>query len=255
MQKHWLLGLILGLVFISEARAVTVISDIDDTIKVSHVNSIRAVIAHAPLLRAFAGMAEVYQGLVDSGAVQNFYYLSGSPAILEHHLGRFIERNDFPEGPLLLKHRGDPKEVGEYKLKSLRALFARMNDTVIVLGDDTERDADVYAQISREFPGRVLAIYIHRVRGTALSAEAQTAGATTFFTSMDLGVDLYLKGKLLDAALKNTAAKILSQEHLSHFISRFQNCPDQLVSRSVNNVELDRLIQRVNTEIQDICGL
>jgi phosphatidate phosphatase APP1 len=255
MKSSKWLCLLLALSF-SKANALTVVSDIDDTIKIMHVNAIPSLILHVPLLTAFSGMSTVYRELLQSGGAETYYYLSGSPVILTHHLDRFIARNDFPKGVMLLRHRSvDPKEVGAYKIQALRKLMTEISDTVLLIGDDTERDADVFAQISREYPSRVDSIYIHRVRGVPLSSEAVAAGATTFLTALDLAEELYSKGKLPEAGLKATALSILAERHEHRIVAPFQHCPEFGPATPITgNAELDALVNETQNRVQEICA-
>jgi phosphatidate phosphatase APP1 len=163
------LTLFSSLGYAPRSHALSVVSDIDDTIKISHVNTVFTAIFNAPFDHAFTGMSETYQAISASGAVNNFYYISGSPILLTHHLTGFLAENRFPQGKLVLREQSDPKDMGLYKEKQIRALLNEIQDSVILIGDDTQEDGKAYAQMSLEFPGRVKGIYIHRITGIPMS--------------------------------------------------------------------------------------
>jgi len=56
-----------------------------------------------------------------------------------------------------------PKKGKDYKLNNLRLIIDHLpGKKFILLGDDTQRDMDVYSQINREYPDRIRKIYIRQ---------------------------------------------------------------------------------------------
>jgi len=237
----------------ASARAVTLISDIDDTIKVSHVNSVIGIVKNVRSLNAFPGMASVYQSLATSGSVTSFYYLSGSPRLLSHHLHTFLNANQFPKGSMMLRGFREGKDVGDYKLARLRKLLPTLSEKVVLVGDDTEKDADVFAQIKSEFPSKVDAIYIHRVTGRDLSVAAVTAGASVFMTSADLAAELFQDEKLSAGEVLATTSLLLADDS-SPVIARFQKClskDEALAFTGIQTIDLD--LMAIQNKAQDEC--
>ena len=254
-MKKLRLWLVLGtsLTWLSTSHALTVISDIDDTVKISHVNDIGGAIAHAPLVQAFTGMSAVYQDLVSTGVVNQFYYVSGSPEFLNAHLHRFISVNNFPSGPIVLKRFGDPSDIEAYKLQKIRAILNQITDKVILIGDDTQKDAATYAELSLEFPGRVDSIYIHRVTGNPLPREASAAGAKLFTTAADLAVELYKKQRLSLQIVSDTA-ELLLNDPTDRMVSDFQACPSRETLLTVGDPSVDRLLNQVQSRVLELCN-
>jgi phosphatidate phosphatase APP1 len=138
-----------------------IVSDIDDTIKISNVNSIPGAIEYAPRTKSlFLGMPSLYKFLgqnVDS-AFENtveFAYVSLAPKWLMEDLHRdFLRENHFPRGRLFLRELGD--DTDDFKLKTIRKLLKKKKnndsfDQVIFFGDNSEADAATYSQIAKEF--------------------------------------------------------------------------------------------------------
>lgn len=132
------------------------ISDIDDTIKVSHVlNKADAVSRAADVTTPFTGMAQLYQWVVNSNKNTQIVYLSnapeevaGIPAFKISHQ-TFLNYNHFPEGELDL--RGDLFDKN-FKITEIRRLLTNEKpDIVIFVGDNGERDAEIYHQATLEF--------------------------------------------------------------------------------------------------------
>ena len=82
---------------------VTVISDIDDTIKVSNVRDKKELLRNTFVrpFRPAPGMSAMYQKLQKQGAV--FHYVSASPWQLYPSLKKFTQQHGFPQGSFHLK--------------------------------------------------------------------------------------------------------------------------------------------------------
>lgn len=139
------------------------ISDIDDTIVSSNVTrKVRMVLTvaltNARTRKPFPGVAAFYRAL--HAGVNPVFYVSKSPWNLHAPLIEYLEVQDFPPGPLLLRDFGWRPEK-EHKRKSIEGILATYPELKFVLsGDDGEEDPEIYAAIGRRFPGRILATYI-----------------------------------------------------------------------------------------------
>lgn len=155
-----------------------VISDIDDTILRSEVTRgltmLRLLLfsnAHTRL--PFEGVAAFYRALRSgSGHERNpIFYVSTGPWNLYDLLEDFLEIRGIPAGPIFLRDWGGLKDVlrgmdhRRHKLEVIRDLMDAHADLPFVLvGDSGQEDAETYAQVAREYPGRVLAVYIRDVK-------------------------------------------------------------------------------------------
>ncbi|OON67545.1 App1 family protein [Hymenobacter sp. CRA2] len=156
-----------------------IISDLDDTvIQTSATDLLR--MARTVLLRnarsrlPFKGVAEFYRQLQlgRNGKRNNpFFYVSSSPWNLYDLLEDFLALNQIPPGPLLLrdmalkkKASGDASAHHGHKLKEIDNLLLTYPQLPFVLiGDSGQEDANIYREVVRRHPGRVLAIYIRDV--------------------------------------------------------------------------------------------
>jgi len=162
-----------GRVHLVPPTGVSVISDIDDTIKVTDVRDRDELLANTFLreYRAVRGMSEVYAALAAQGAA--FHYVSGSPQPLHEPLRTFLfERAGFPAGSLHLQgaRLADGEILDllepsvEHKLASIRALLAAFpGRRFLLIGDSGEADASIYTTIENEHPDQVLGILIRDV--------------------------------------------------------------------------------------------
>jgi len=93
-----------GEVYFLGEDGLSVISDIDDTIKVSHVLDHKALLRNT-FCRPFepvTGMAGLYQSWANSAQAQ-FHYVSASQWQLYEPLAEFVSSNGFPAGTFHLK--------------------------------------------------------------------------------------------------------------------------------------------------------
>ncbi len=159
-----------GTVFLVPETGISVISDIDDTLRLTGIGNNKIVFRTTFLepLRAVPGMAEVYSGWERRhGAV--FHYLSASPWQLFLMLDAFFRDEGFPGGsfhlkPVRLKDRSlftlfAPPE--EYKPRLIEGLLKRFPQRRFVLvGDGSERDPEIFAEIARGHPRRIVRVLI-----------------------------------------------------------------------------------------------
>lgn len=156
-----------------------VISDLDDTvIQTSATNLLR--MARTVLLRnahsrlPFKGVAEFYRALQlgRNGKRNNpFFYVSSSPWNLYDLLEDFLALNDIPAGPLLLrdmamkrKEKGAASSHHGHKLKEIdNLLLTYPRLPFVLIGDSGQEDANIYREVVRRHPGRILAIYIRDI--------------------------------------------------------------------------------------------
>ncbi|UOQ79199.1 App1 family protein [Hymenobacter sp. 5516J-16] len=122
----------------------------------------------------FKGVAEFYRQLQlgRNGKRNNpFFYVSSSPWNLYDLLEDFLQLNEIPPGPLLLrdmalkrKQSTDASEHHGHKLKEIDNLLLTYPTLPFVLiGDSGQEDANIYREVVRRHPGRILAIYIRDV--------------------------------------------------------------------------------------------
>ncbi len=182
------------------SRTVLLVSDMDDTIKVSHVLDPDSAVANAISLKnAFMGMPELYQKLSRIEGATRIHYLSNAPEdIMRKFHKKFIRKNRFPKGELVLNSKLlDP----EHKVKSLRKMIEKFQpDEMILIGDNGEHDPEVYGQIRKEYPHIGGLTYIHLAYSKfgfeGSFGKPLLDNQIGWVTSLDLALDLMFKGVL-----------------------------------------------------------
>lgn len=187
-----------GLALLLPDTGVSVISDIDDTVKISEVRDKQKLLINTFLREPapVVGMADAYRRWAAAGAA--FHYVSASPWQLYDPLDGFFKASGFPQGSVHLKQFRvadrsffslfeDP--IG-YKTPIITGLLTRFPERRFVLvGDSGELDPEVYGDIYRKFPGQVVSIHIRDVTGDARESPRYAAafadvpaGRWTLFT-------------------------------------------------------------------------
>ena len=161
-------------------EGVSVISDIDDTIKISNVLDKQELLANTFLKKyqPVPGMAEAYRDWAGQGAV--FHYVSASPWQLYSPLADFMSREQFPSGSFGLRSFRVKDRTFfnlfaspmESKVPVIESILSRYPGRQFVLvGDSGEKDPEVYGEIARRHKDQLLRIYIRNVPNSDVSKE------------------------------------------------------------------------------------
>jgi len=160
-------------------NGVSVISDIDDTIKISNVLDKKELMQNT-FVREFVAvpaMSALYHYWSEQGA--SFHYVSASPWQLYPPLMEFLSHSGFPQGSFHMKlfrindesyHNLFISPI-DYKVPLITELMMQYpGRKFILVGDSGEKDPEVYQQILRRFPGQVQHIFIRNVTKEAGTA-------------------------------------------------------------------------------------
>jgi len=161
-------------------KGLSVVSDIDDTIKFSDVLDKRELIRNT-FIRKFKpidGMADVYRHWETKGAA--FHYVSGSPWQLYEPLAEFAKNEKFPDGSFhLRKFRLKDRSAltfldspEEYKIAKIEPILKAFPERrFILVGDSGERDPEAYGELARRRPNQVAKIAIRNITDAKLGDE------------------------------------------------------------------------------------
>jgi phosphatidate phosphatase APP1 len=165
---------------VADEQKTGVISDIDDTLLVSHstkmIRKLNLVLFRnaynrkpIPMIKKwYSHMAEI------NGAAQpdDFYYVSNSEWNLYDLLEDFFEFNQLPKGVFMLQHLkkglrdlvSTGRISGSHKLHTIRFLlrfFPRKR--FILVGDNGQKDMDIYSSICLQHPDRIQGVMIRKL--------------------------------------------------------------------------------------------
>jgi phosphatidate phosphatase APP1 len=164
-----------------------VISDLDDTVIQTDVLHTLKMAQNTFLRNArtrlpFAGVGEFYQALHrGTGSLNPLFYVSNSIWNLYDLFIDFFELRGIPLGAFFLLDLGLNEQYfaslrsGKNKIAAIETLLTTYAHLpFILIGDSGEKDPDIYLQTVQRFPGRVVAVYIRDVAGSARDREIET---------------------------------------------------------------------------------
>jgi hypothetical protein len=169
-----------GVVHLAEETGWSVVSDVDDTIKISQVRDRQALVRHT-FCRPFEpvpGMADVYRAWAGAARAR-FHYVSASPWPLYPALGAFARASGLPDGTWHLKpFRWKDQSVLElfakpdvHKAGVIEPLVRRFpRRRFVLVGDSGERDPEIYGALARRYPGHIARVLIRDVTGEPATA-------------------------------------------------------------------------------------
>ncbi|HMI04112.1 MAG TPA: phosphatase domain-containing protein [Pedobacter sp.] len=182
LDKHGVvMALGQGQIYVPHITQYAFISDIDDTIMVSHSATIRRRLRELfiknPRTRKTFKDAYTHYNLLafshtETDQPNPFFYVSSSEWNLYDYLVETFRYNKLPEGAFLLnqiKRWKDLVKTGktghEGKLmRVMRILDAFPNQRFVFFGDNSQRDPAIYTTIAEKYPKNIEAVYIRNVR-------------------------------------------------------------------------------------------
>jgi len=163
-----------------------IVSDVDDTVMVTALPRPLVAAWNTFVLDEHAriptpGMAVLYERLVRAHPGAPVIYLSTGAWNVAPTLARFLGRNLYPEGPILLTDWGPThdrwfRSGREHKADNLRRLAEEFPGIRwMLIGDDGQHDEELYATFAIEHPDKVAAVAIRELS----AGEAVLAGGRT----------------------------------------------------------------------------
>jgi len=169
-----------GRVRLVPPTGLSVISDVDDTIKHSNVGRRADMLANTFLRdhQSVPGMSDLYRQWQDEAAV--FHYVSSSPWQLFDCLTELCSEHGFPDGTFHLRNirLRDPTVLRLFIARrwGKRGMIKQILKTFpqrrfILVGDSGEKDPEIYGVMARKYPERVERILIRNVDHRRLDPE------------------------------------------------------------------------------------
>ena len=164
-----------------EPEGLSVVSDIDDTIKISNIPAGHDVVARNTFLLPYEHVEDMLTRYREFGEDVAFHYVSGSPWQLYGLLQKFlIDDTSFPQGTFHMKdlRKSDlsdfvndvrnfvagKKYTRKQKIRQIGDLMRNLpRRDFILIGDSGECDPEVFAHIRGQFGSQVKKILIRKV--------------------------------------------------------------------------------------------
>jgi phosphatidate phosphatase APP1 len=197
-----------------------IISDIDDTVMVTalprpFLAAWNTFVLDEHARTPVAGMAVLYERLTQTAPTPPVIYLSTGAWNVAPTLTRFLGRNLYPAGPLLLTDWGPThdrwfRSGQEHKRTSLARLADEFPDMKwLLIGDDGQHDEALYSEFAEAHPGNVAGIAIRQLSngeavlagGRSTAAERERTSNVRWFygqNGAELATELSAAGLLVD---------------------------------------------------------
>ena len=168
-------------------------------------------------------MSELYQELQDSQT--SIYYVSGSPEIIRFRVREFLEDNDFPQIQQLVLRKSLKQDTILYKIETIRKLIAKLGpDKIIMIGDDTEHDPEIFNTIYQENVDKTESIYIRSVQNRVMPSNPVIK---TFFSAVEIAGFELLRGRIHSESFSKVVNGFLKQTNESGIFLKKRYCPKQ----------------------------
>ncbi|KAJ3087026.1 hypothetical protein HK102_011951 [Quaeritorhiza haematococci] len=191
-----------------EPEGYSIVTDLDDTIKITEVNDRdrtlkntfafdHKVVDHANI------MFQKWSETLHDKSPPTFHYVSGSPwHLLPEIQTGFIDQYKFPAGTMSFRDvslfdgsifsLGNDKKIFNYKVNTILNLGDRLPPArkLILVGDSTQADPEVYAKVAHQLGSdRVQCIFIREVSGVNLEEEKRLNSPERFRNAFE-GLDV-----------------------------------------------------------------
>jgi hypothetical protein len=157
-------------IYVLAPAGVSIISDIDDTIKITKVLNKRALLKHTfySYFKPVDGMNELYQSWFSQNC--QFHYVSGSPWQLYPALRCFLEKYQYPMGTMNLRKFAWSwkflKLPDTYKIEIITLIIhSYPTRKYICVGDSGELDPEIYSKLFVMYPQNIAHIFIRDICG------------------------------------------------------------------------------------------
>jgi len=229
-----------------------IVSDYDDTVKIANVNGDSLDKIEKALLSGdfYAGMAKLYDSWT-IGAPQKpdpLHFLSGSPTFLEDRIEEFLKQNGFANFRLSLRNWFTQRDTALYKYNVLKSNYLKTTEDLILVGDDTQYDHEVYNRFSKE--RKIVAIYIRNINQLKLPE-----GQRAFTSAFDIAAFEALEGRMTDSQALQVADAVLNDKD-EKILPEFISCSG--VKTSCMTLDLSGQMKlacdKIENRIQSICS-
>jgi len=222
--------LVLFIMSFATSAKVMMISDIDDTIKRTHV--LGYMTGGVRTTNPFIGLPELYmafqchaeatissktfcfkkRGMVHSNK-RWVSYVTGASGRLQLFGREFIARSNFPTGAV--KGKTSSQVTSTFKVREISEIISNTDFEYVLVGDNGQHDVAAYKLVTDKFSNKKIVTFIHQIysssnedkrkRGVALAK-----GQIAYLTASDLALEFYARDLINYSDLEKISKKVLS---------------------------------------------
>lgn len=219
------------------------VSDLDDTLKVTNGKNVGPMLGNALFRqKVFAGMTTLYKELQKEN-IEKTYILSASPSLVMFNVKKLLRKHSLKVDGIYLRKLSELTKKKAYKLSRLEYIISQTKGKLILLGDNQSIDHEIYLEIKKRHPKRVAKIYIHRVRSTALPNTI-----FEYITAAEVAMDL--RGLLSSEQIDRVGNNILKTSKFRRVIPKFAFCP---TTSWIHNSNGEDFVEALEAKITNQC--
>lgn len=245
--------ILIAFIYISVSNAfagVSIITDTNETLKRTRGESLRGMY-HAFLTHKMFGSMETLIDYMGDYA-KDLYIVSSSYNFLKFNVESLVEEHNLKPREIFTRAPFKHSSEFAYKYDTVKRIFENnKDDKFILIGNDENVDQEVYTQIKRDFPGRVLEIYIHVVdNGKELLKEV-----TPYYTAFDVAVNEVGKGRLKRERASLIGEAIVKEQKFHKVFPGYAHCPTEAEEIRTKRLKaFDRLTNNITKKTLDFCN-
>lgn len=220
---------------------ISIISDLDDTIKITQASGNPTDYVDDDV---YTGMPELLMGAKDY--TNELYIVTASPSFMRPKIRSGLRKRKISYKELITRANLTENKLS-YKVKAFRRIMDASTDDFIFLGDDVGQDPEVFTEIKRLYPGRVVASYVHVVTNRpALS------GMVSYWTSFDVALRELVDGRMSPGWVELISEKLMLEPKFRYIFPRKANCPTtetpwEWQYQTAYQPEAFRLVERITS--------
>lgn len=219
-MKKSFLTILISLFSFSAWSGITVVSDLDDTIKITNSgDEIDGAVNAAFRSDVFVGISELWMGM--ESYTNEKHILSASPTVLRLKIQTTLKKRQISYDSIILKNPLINEDKLTYKIRMIEEIMKTNTDDFIFLGDDVGMDPEVYDYFVKKYPHKVLSVYIRPVKNRKIPDSAKI-----YYTNFDIALSEYEQGRMSASWVETVADRLVETTKLTHVIPEFAHCPE-----------------------------
>ena len=198
---------------------ISIVSDLDDTIKITNSGNIADASYRGVFKSAvFAGMPELLKATRQY--TNELHIVTASPNLIRSQVMKTLNKYEIKYESLSMRSLRNRQDKYTYKVARIKEIMEQNSDDFIFLGDDVGQDPEVYVEMARLYPNRVLGSYIHVINNRDLPQ-----GVIKVYTAHDMAILEHASGRMGDASALEVINRVSNEKSLTMLIPGFAYCP------------------------------
>lgn len=234
-------------------QSVAYFSDFDDTIKSyrKETGDGQKLVQRLFRKKVYPGAPAFFSTSRQECADNRLVILTAAIGFLKPNVKNTLNKHNIPFDQLVIRESiKDP--IYDYKVGKLLELLPKVTQSeIVLLGDNTNADPVVYADILNEFPNQIDAVYIH-LRD---APKNYGPGIRGFLLYLEVAIHEYNQGRLAYDSLKAVVAETASAK-MKDLFPEYHYCPRnfKLPLVSPSHGDLDQTLAEIGAGVRAFCS-